>query len=80
MNIRTVLRYLVGNRQAIRDLASSRWTLLVGFLFVLSAGFARDYDGKDLLQEPWHLLLPLVASLASSFLLFCLAWITMLAN
>ncbi len=39
-------------------------------LFVLSAGFAREYDGQDLLHEPWHLLLPVVASLAASLLLF----------
>jgi hypothetical protein len=34
-------------------------------LFVLSAGFAREYDGEDLLAAPWYLLLPL----AMSFLL-----------
>jgi hypothetical protein len=73
MGIRTLLRYLIGDRQAILDLAASRWTLLVGFVFVLSAALAREYDGKDLLDEPWHLLLPLGASLVASALLFAVA-------
>lgn len=74
MGIRTLLRYLIGDRQAVLDLAASRWTLAVGFLFVLSAALAREYDGKDLLHEPWHLLLPLGASLAASAVLFAVAW------
>ena len=53
MTIRTLLRYLVGDHQAILDLAATRWTLVVGFLFVLSAGFAHEYDGQDLRREPW---------------------------
>src|SRR5206468_2426101 len=43
--------------------------------FVLSAGLAREYDGEDLLAEPWHLAIPLGASLASSFLLFAVAYV-----
>lgn len=39
-------------------------------MFVLSAGFAREYDNEDLLHEPWYLLLPLLASLVASLLLF----------
>jgi hypothetical protein len=46
--------------------------LWIGLLFVLAAGFAREYDGEDLLREPWHLLIPLGASLASSALLYLL--------
>ena len=37
---------------------------------MLAAGFAREYDGEDLLREPWHLLIPLAASLASSAVLY----------
>ncbi len=74
MTIRTLLRYLIGERQAILDLAANRWTPLIALLFVLSAGFARKYDGADLLREPWHLVLPLGASLVASFLLFCFAY------
>src|ERR1700751_1245326 len=74
MGLVTLLRFLIGDRAAILQLAGSRWTLLIGLLFVLSAGFAREYDGEDLLHEPWHLLLPMAASLVSSFLLYCILY------
>ena len=70
MGIKTLFCYLIGNRKAIEAIGSSRRVLWIGFLFVISAGFAREYDGEDLLAEPWHLLIPLGASLASSLLLF----------
>jgi hypothetical protein len=72
MRIRTLLRYLIGDRQAILEIATDRRAVLYGFLFVLSAGFAREYDGQDLLHEPWHLFLPLGVSLLTSFVLFTL--------
>ena len=70
MSIRTVLEFLGGSPRAILEVAGRRGWLAVGFLFVLAAAFARECDGADLLSEPWHLLLPLVASLALSFVLF----------
>lgn len=70
MTLPTLLRYLIGDRQAILAIAANRRALWLGLLFVLSAGFAREYDGQDLLHEPWHLLLPVGASLLTSFLLF----------
>ena len=75
VGIRTLARYLLGDREAIRTLASTRHTLWLGLLFVLSAGFAREYDGADLLHEPWHVVLPLGASLASSLVLFFLLYL-----
>jgi len=45
MGITTLLRYLIGGREAIRQIAASRGGLWIGLLFVLSAAFARDYDG-----------------------------------
>jgi hypothetical protein len=72
MRIQTLLRYLIGDRQAVLETASDRRAVLYGFLFVLSAGFAREYDGQDLLHEPWHLFLPLGVSLLTSFVLFTL--------
>jgi hypothetical protein len=72
MTLFTLAAYLVGSREAILRLASSRWSLALGFLFVLLAGLAREYDGEDLLREPWHLAIPLGASLATSALLYLL--------
>lgn len=70
MSVWTLIRYLMGDRAAILEIASSRHALWVGLLFVLSAGFAREYDGEDLLSEPWHLFIPLGASLVASFVLY----------
>jgi hypothetical protein len=75
MGIVTIGRFLIGQRQAILDIAASRHAIWLGLLFVFSAGFAREYDGEDLLHELWHLLIPLIASLATSTLLYCLLWI-----
>jgi hypothetical protein len=70
VRVRTLLLYLIGDRQAILDLAADRRALWVGLVFVLSAGFAREYDGQYLLREPWHLLIPIGASLGAASLLF----------
>jgi hypothetical protein len=72
MTLSTLFKYLIGNRQAILDIAASRNSVFVGLLFVLAAGLAREYDGDDLCSEPWHLLLPLGASLVTSALLYML--------
>ena len=72
MRLSTLFRFLVGHRDAILELAASRWTILIGAIFVVSAGFAREYDGEDLIHEPWHALRPLGASLASGTTLFLL--------
>lgn len=52
----------------------------MGALFVLSAGFAREYDGEDLVHEPWHALRPLAASLATGTLLFLIVHSAALLN
>ena len=67
-----ILRFLSGSESAMAALAVHPWSLRVGLAFVLLAGVAREYDGEDLLGEPWHLLVPLVASLVSCTLLFLL--------
>jgi hypothetical protein len=71
---------LIGDRMAIREIAASRQALWLGLVFVLSAGLAREYDGQDLLQEPWHALIPLAASLVSSFVLFSLCYAKVIAS
>lgn len=70
MSLATLGLFLLGSRSAIHAVATSRGALGVAALFVLSAGFAREYDGEDLLREPWYLLVPFAASLVTSFVLF----------
>lgn len=70
MKASTLPLFLIGNRRTTLDVARSPWSPLIGVLFVLSAGLAREYDGEYLLLEPWHALRPLGASLASGTLLF----------
>lgn len=67
-----LIRFLVGDRRAILQMARSRWSMVIGALFVLSAGVAREYDGEDLVHEPWHALRPLGASFVSGTALFLL--------
>ena len=74
MSILTLARFLMGSRAAIQAIAGNRHALWIGLLFVLSAGFAREYDGEDLLHEPWYVLIPVAASLGTSFLLFTSAY------
>jgi hypothetical protein len=74
MSIGTLLKFLFGNRAAILTIARTPAALWLGAIFVLSAAFAREYDGKDLAAEPWHLLVPHVASLVTSFVLFGLIY------
>lgn len=75
MRVSTLLRFLLGQRQAIDDIANCRTALWVGAIFVLSAGFAREYNQEDLLHAPWYLVIPLVASLATSLVLYSLFFI-----
>ncbi len=70
LSVRTVLAYLIGNRQAILRIAASPGATWIGLLSVLSAGFAREYDGVDLLADPWYLLIPLAVSLLLATMLF----------
>ncbi len=70
MKASTLPRFLIGSRAAILEIAASRWSLACAILFVISAGFAREYDGEDLVHEPWHVLRPLAASLATGTILF----------
>jgi len=71
----TWLRFMLGQSDAIDSVAKSQYALWVGLLFVLSAGLAREYDGEYLAREPWHLLLPLAASLATSFVLYAIVYL-----
>jgi hypothetical protein len=75
MTVTTLFDYLFGDREAIRVIAGCRQSIWVGLLFVFSAALAREYDGADLWHEPRHLVVPLGASLLTSFLLLLLVYI-----
>ncbi len=77
LRIRTLFRFLIGGRRAIAEIASDKRAVWIGLLFVISAGLARDYDGAYLLAEPWHVVMPLCASLAASLLLYALLYRTL---
>lgn len=66
----TIGLFLIGNRAAIQQVANCPNAWRLGLAFVVSVGFAREYDGESLLHEPWHALLPIGASLITSFVLF----------
>lgn len=70
ITVRTLVTYLLGSGDAARRVASNPKALWIGLAFVFAAGFAREYDGEDLLRDPWHLALPVVASLITSLLLY----------
>lgn len=74
MRLASIPKFLIGDREAIKDIAKSQDGLAVGLLLVLAAGFAREYDAEYLIKEPWHVLIPLGASLVASFLFFAMAY------
>lgn len=78
ISLALIPRFLLGASDAIAAVANNRSMLWLGGLFCLSAGFAREYDGDDLLHEPWHLVIPLGASLSTSLLLYALLHLAIL--
>ena len=70
----TPWRVLIGNRAAIVEAAGTRWTLLIGFILVLSASLARKYDTVDLLAEPYELLHGVAAAMVNAMGLHVLFW------
>ena len=75
MRLSTIPAYLVGNRRAILEIAADRMHLGIAALLVLSAALARNYDRVSLLDEPWRLAGPFVASLVISGPLFLTVYI-----
>ena len=78
ITFKTIVGFMLFRREAILHIAGSQSARWLGMVFVLSAGFAREYDGEYLVAEPWHLVLPLAASivgcLALMLLLRILSW------
>ncbi len=70
LRLTTVLRFLVGEKVAIKEIAADRGALWAGLAFCLSTAFARHYDNKCLVREPWFVLAPAGAALLTSSILF----------
>lgn len=77
MRVRTLPGFLVGKREAILEVAGEKRAVWVGLLFVVAAGLAREYDQEDLLREPWHLGIPVAASVGLSLVLYVLVRMAM---
>jgi hypothetical protein len=67
--------FLLGRRTAIIQCWQMPRAWVYGLILVLTAGLAREYDAEYLLAEPWHLLLPVAASLVTSFVLYLLIYV-----
>lgn len=67
---KTILLFLIGQRNAIEKVASSKYSLLLAFLFIISAGLARNYDHHLLLEEPLWIGGPVIMTLFSSLFIF----------
>ncbi len=67
---RWLIGFLLGRAEAIRQAAATPASFGYGLLFVLIAALLREYDGEDLLAEPWHVAIPFVASWGAATLLF----------
>jgi hypothetical protein len=84
ISLRTIAEFLFFRREAILQVAASASARWLGLVFVISAGFAREYDGEYLIAEPWHLVLPLAASivgcLALTLLVQIVAWCRSVRN
>ncbi len=80
MNASVLPKYLLGSKSAILEVANSPMSFIIGLVFVISAGLAREYDGEDLIHQPWHALRPLGASLVSGTILFLVIHLAALLN
>ncbi|MFT5528003.1 MAG: hypothetical protein ACI9HK_005989, partial [Pirellulaceae bacterium] len=75
VSLQTLGEFLIGRRDAIGKIMDCPAAIWIGLVFVIAAGFAREYDGESLVHEPWHLLIPLGASIASSLVLYIVLYL-----
>ncbi|MGJ8698275.1 MAG: hypothetical protein ACSHYF_18285 [Verrucomicrobiaceae bacterium] len=67
---KTIGKFLLGNRDAIRTISSSHKSLYLSFLFIISAGLARNYDHHILWKEWLWIGGPVLMALFSSCFIF----------
>ena len=75
MNLWTPLTILIGRKDAIEDVLESKNAIYVGLLFVISCGFAREYDQEYIFSDFLFFLLPLILSTILGFFCFCFCYI-----
>jgi len=66
----TVGRFIFGNANAIREVASSAAALWVGVLLVILTGIPRNYDQSFILESPFWLFGPLIFSFFSGSFIY----------
>ena len=62
MQLSTLFKFLIGDRQAILTIAATPRAIWIGLLLVLTGGLARNYDKEPLLHQPQHVFGPLIVS------------------
>ncbi len=70
MPLSRILRYLIGDADAIHAMARDKSAIKYGLLFVLFAGVAREYDQESLFYRPGLFLAPLIASIILALMHF----------
>ncbi|MEW6302456.1 MAG: hypothetical protein AB1705_03235 [Verrucomicrobiota bacterium] len=75
MNALTIVRYLLGQPAAIREVASSKAALGTGLCLVLLTGIPRNYDQTFLLETPMWLIGPLLFSIFSGMFVFLVVYL-----
>jgi hypothetical protein len=70
LSIKTIGQFLIGNREAVKTVASSPKAIRLGLLFIVSAGLARNYDHHLLLQEPLWIGGPIGMVIFSSLFIY----------
>jgi len=65
-----ILWYLLGREDAIRRVAANKASIKVGFVLVLTAGIAREYDQTYIPHFGIRFLLPLLTSLLAALVIY----------
>ena len=67
---KTIASFLIGKRDAIEQIATSKGAFFLAALFIVSAGLARNYDHHVLVREPLWVFGPFAMTFFSSFFIF----------
>ncbi len=70
LTIRQLFGFYIGREESIRAVASTKGVFLLGCLFIVTAGLARNYDHHRLLSDPIWILGPFGMAFFSSLFIF----------